>query len=157
MTENRHDRRWPDPYAGGKWGGGKPRIVSRTQLAGRIVAVLTSKVERRGLELINPWTRCIPAGQVHELQLTDEADACPGGSADRTAAIAFMEFTVGGLVMGGDKVVVAGREIGTVAGFDETHMPNHLNILLFAPERRTGLEMGLKGGDPVTIQTGAER
>ena len=152
MTDDKAERRGADPYASGKWGGGKPAIVSRTGIEGRIVAVLTTKVETRGLELIHPWTRCIRAREVHELQLTDEEDARPGGTVNRTAAVAFMEFTVGGLLVGGDTVVVAGREIGTVVGFDETHMPNHQNIVLKGPERKTGAEWGLKGGDKVVIR-----
>jgi len=53
-------------------------------------------------------------------------------------------------------VIIAGKEIGTLVGFDETHMPNHLNILLYGPERRTGQQFGLKGGDTVIIEPGPE-
>ena len=32
--------------------------------------------------------------------------------------------------MVGDKVSVDGRHLGALAGFDETHMPNHMNIVV---------------------------
>jgi len=156
MTDDKQSKRGADPYASGKWAGSRPYIVSRTPMKGRIVAVLTSTQEKRGLELIHPWTRCIRATEVHELQLTDEADARPGTTVNRCAAIAFFEFEEGGLMVGGDKVIIAGKEIGTLVGFDETHMPNHLNILLYGPERRTGLQFDLKGGDTVIIEPGPE-
>lgn len=141
-----------DPYASGKWGGGRPVIDGRTAMKGRVVAVLTSRVESRGLQLIHPWTRCIRAREVHEFLLTDEADARPGGTVDRIAAIAFVEFARGGLLVGGDNVTIAGHRVGTVVGYDETHMPNHLNILMKAPERITGRELGLKGDDGMIIE-----
>ena len=93
---------------------------------------------------------------MHELQLTDEADARPGTTVDRCAAIAFFEFKEGGLLVGGDTVIIAGKEIGTLVGFDETHMPNHLNIVLYGTERRTGLQWGLAGGDLVVVEPGPE-
>jgi hypothetical protein len=156
MTDPSNERRGADPYKSGKWGGRKPYIVSRTPMEGRVVAVLTSRVEKRGLQLIHPWTRCVRAQEVHELLLTDEMDACPGGTVDRIAAIAFFEFTTGGLLIGGDTVIIGGNEIGVLVGYDETHMPNHQNILLKAPARRTGQEFGLKGGDRVIIRLGPE-
>ena len=156
MTNDKDEKRGADPYVSGKWGGSKPYITSRTAMRGRVIAVLTSTQEKRGLQLIHPWTRCIRASEVHELQLTDEADVRPGGVANRCAAIAFFEFKDGGLLVGGDKVIIAGKEIGTLVGFDETHMPNHLNILLYGPERKTGLQLGLKGGDEVVIELGPE-
>jgi hypothetical protein len=127
--------------------GGKPKIVARTPVFGRVVAVLTSKRDARALQLIHPWTRCIVQHEVHELLLTDEMDARPGGTVNRVAAVAFVEFGCSGLIMGSDKLRIGGREIGALIGFDETHCPNHINIVLGGSERRTGLELGLKGGD----------
>ncbi|MDA0675066.1 MAG: hypothetical protein O3A88_01650 [Proteobacteria bacterium] len=155
MTD-KAEKRGADPYQSGKWAGKKPYIVNRTPMEGRVVAVLTSRVEKRGLQLIHPWTRCVRAGEVHELLVTDEMDALPGGTVDRMAAIAFFEFTVGGLLVGGDTFIIGGKTIGNLVGYDETHMPNHQNILLKAPERRTGQAFGLQGGDKVIIQLGPE-
>jgi hypothetical protein len=140
-----------DPYESGMVGG-RPHIAFRTGLEGKVVAVLTSKREQRGIRLIHPWTRCIKQFEVHELLLTDETEVLPGGTINRVAAIAFIEFLSGGVLMEGDTVIIGDRVIGKIAGFDETHFPNHLNIVLKGAKRITGLEFGLKGGDRVTFK-----
>jgi hypothetical protein len=142
-------RRGIDPYEAGMNKGGKPRIISRTPVKGRIIAVLTSTRDARSLQLIHPWTRCVGRHEVHELLLTDEMDARPGMEVNRVAAICFMEFTEGGLIMGTDRVVIGGKEIGSLLGFDETHCPNHMNIVLRGPARKTGEQWGIRGGDIV--------
>jgi hypothetical protein len=38
-------------------------------------------------------------------------------------------------------------------GFDLTHFPNHMNLLIGARERKTGLELGLNLGDIVTFRS----
>jgi len=142
-------RRGIDPYASGMLGGGKPVLKTRVPVRARVVAVLTSRRETRGLELIHPWTRGVRRHEVHELLLTDEQDARPGRRVDRIAAIAFVEFTEGGLVVGGDRVVIGGIEVGALIGYDETHCPNHMNIVLRGPDRKTGEQLGIRGGDTV--------
>ncbi|MEN8243408.1 MAG: hypothetical protein ABFS43_00750 [Thermodesulfobacteriota bacterium] len=141
------------PYKSGIIGG-RPRIESRTKLTGRIVAVLTSKRDQRGLKLIHPYTRCIKKNEIHEFLMTDEIEALPGATVNRVSAIAFIEFTEGGVIMERDAVHVRGKEIGKIAGFDESHFPNHMNILLKGPERKTGLEHGIEGGDSVEFIQG---
>jgi hypothetical protein len=141
------------PYESGMVGG-RPRIESRTNLAGRVVAVLTSKRDQRGLKLIHPYTRCIRKNEIHEFLVTDETEALPGATVNRVAAIAFIEFTDGGVIMEGDAVLIGGREIGRIAGFDESHFPNHMNILLKSPQRKTGLEQRIEGGDSVEFIQG---
>lgn len=118
---------------------GYPRRAPR----GVVVAVLEFKRERRALQLIRPNTRAIRRGEIHELMVTDDAGAAPGGTVDRVAGVAFVEFTTGGILGEGDCVVIAGAEIGAVVGFDESHMPNHQNILLRAPALLSGVERGL--------------
>jgi hypothetical protein len=141
------------PYQSGMVGG-RPRIESRTNLAGRVVAVLTSKRDQRGLKLIHPYTRCIRKNEIHEFLMTDEIEALPGATVNRVAAIAFIEFTEGGVIMEGDAALIRGKEIGRIAGFDESHFPNHMNILLKGPERKTGIDHGIEGGDSVEFIQG---
>ena len=50
-----------------------------------------------------------------------------------------------------DEITVGGKCVGRIAGFDETHMPNHLNIVIKAEERVPGAELGLELGDKVRI------
>lgn len=62
--------------------------------------------------------------------ITDEEEATPGGGADRVSAIAFFEIKRGGVAVVGDEVYIVGKTLGELAGFDTTHMPNHMNVLV---------------------------
>ena len=138
-----------DPYASGRVQG--RRDWPHSELEARFVAVLKSTCEDRGLELILPPTRAIRKNEIHEFILTDEDDAAPGKVVNRVAYVAFAEFTKGGMLVEGDEVVVRGGTIGEIAGFDETHMPNHQNIVIRGPERKTGLDLGAKVGDLISF------
>ena len=102
----------------------------RRPVIGKIVALLHITFEDRNLELISSRSRGLRMNEVHELMITDEEDAGPGGGADRVSAIAFFEVLEGGLAVVGDKFAIAGRVLGRVAGYDMTHMPNHMNVLV---------------------------
>ncbi|MFP3951633.1 MAG: DUF6917 domain-containing protein [Candidatus Bathyarchaeia archaeon] len=102
----------------------------RRPVIGEIVALLHISFKDRGLELIETKSRALNIGEIHELMLTDENDAAPGGRADRVSAIAFFEVKQGGLAVFGDRVTIGGCNIGEVAGYDLTHMPNHMNVLV---------------------------
>ncbi|HZR97124.1 MAG TPA: hypothetical protein VFE37_00370 [Chloroflexota bacterium] len=39
-----------------------------------------------------------------------------------------------------------------LVGFDECHMPNHLNIVVYSPDWRGGRSRGLALGDPVSFE-----
>lgn len=94
-----------------------------------MVVVLDGQYPERGLKLIPQPSRAICRSQVHELIVTDQ-EAGPGSTVNPIAYLGFIEFTQGGVMVAGDRVVVNGEEIGVICGFDETHMPNHLNIVL---------------------------
>jgi hypothetical protein len=55
-----------------------------------------------------------------------------------------MEAGEAGLLLSGDTVTIDRIEIGTLIGFNETHMPNHLNVVISADERNTGKALELK-------------
>jgi len=99
---------------------------------GEVVAVLHVEFEDRGLEFIQTKSRTVKLNEIHELMITDEQDAAPGGGANRVRAIAFFEITKSGLIVVGDQVTIEGRELGTLAGYDVTHMPNHINVVVKA-------------------------
>jgi len=101
----------------------------RRPVEGEIVALLHVYFEDRHLKLIETKSRAVRLQEIHELMITDE-DAAPGGGADRVRAIAFFEVDRSGLIVVGDKVSVGGKHLGTLAGFDQTHMPNHMNIVV---------------------------
>jgi hypothetical protein len=136
-----------DPYAAGKFTSNP--YAAKTDVAGALAVVLRGKMEDRGLELIKPISRCIKKHDIHELILTDEPDAKPGSRVDRIAYLGFAAIADGGVIVAGDEVYLAGRLIGTLAGFDETHMPNHLNIVIRTDRLADGVEQGAALGMPV--------
>lgn len=121
----------------------------RTPTEGAIVAVLRTKRDDRGLQLIYPLSRCIRRYDIHELIITDELEPRAGGEVNRVAYLCFLEFERGGVIVAGDTVTVRDQPIGELVGFDETHAPNHINILVRGPERVSGMMRGLKLGDRV--------
>lgn len=104
----------------------------RRQVEGEVVALLHVSFQDRGLRLIETKSRAVRLNEIHELMITDE-DAAPGGGADRVRAIAFFEVSKSGLIVVGDKVSVSAKPLGVLAGYDETHMPNHMNIVVKTP------------------------
>jgi hypothetical protein len=117
--------------------------VSKRAVEARVVCVLDARSERRGMQLEPHPSRAVPRGQIHELALTDDPAARPGARVERVAYAAFVEVVQGGIILVGDCVTLGGRDLGRVAGFDCTHFPNHLNILVFGPQQRTGKDLDL--------------
>jgi len=87
------------------------------------------------------------------LAVTDDAAASPNSVVDRVAYLAFFSIEEGGVVLVGDKVEVAGKEVGEIAGFDVTHAPNHMNVLLRVEQCQTGPELGLHLGEPIIFRS----
>jgi len=123
----------------------------KTPVRARVVAVMDGKLPRRGLRLIISATRTLLQGEIHELIVTDEEDAAPGKTVNRIAYVCFFELEKGGVVAKGDKVVLQGETIGEIVGFDETHAPNHLNIVIKSSNSRSGEELGVELGNRLTI------
>ena len=130
--------------------------TKRRETKGQIVAVCSQSINKRGLSLILQPTRVLCKSEIHELITTDEVDAGPNKTVNRIAAVCFFEITQGSSVAVGDPVFINGKEIGKLAGFDETHCPNHYNIVVLSSKRFTGLEAGFHIGDKVSIGTGPE-
>lgn len=128
-----------DPYARGMFK--ENPYAKKTDVKGSLVVLLRGKYPERGLQLMKPISRCLNAGEVHELIVTD-AQAKPGEKVDPIAYIGFFAVSSPGVIVAEDQVIIGGKEIGTLAGFDETHMPNHLNIVING-ERKDGEEQGL--------------
>ena len=103
----------------------------RRPVEGETVALLHVAFEDRGLKLIETKSRAVKRYEIHELMITDE-DAAPGGGANRVRAIGFFEITGSGLIVVGDEVYIEDRLLGKLAGYDLTHMPNHMNIVVKA-------------------------
>jgi hypothetical protein len=140
----------PDPY--------KSKLVtqnfyhSKCDIKGKIVVVLDGMLENRGLSLIAPPSRAFPAGTIIELIGTDEVEAAPGEPVHKIAYLAFVELLNGGVLLKGDAVLWNGGGIGTIAGYDDTHMPNHQNTIVRMETRKSGAQMGFTVGDEIIIQ-----
>jgi hypothetical protein len=83
----------------------KPSVYGfRRMVVGNVVALLDVTFKDRGLKLIETKSRAMRKYDIHELMITDEAEASPGGGANRVSAIAFFEIEEGGLIVEGDEV-----------------------------------------------------
>lgn len=126
-------------------------IRAKRDISAVFVAVMEGYTTSRGLNLIQSGSRAIRATEIHELMLTDDAGAGPSCTVDRISHVGFIEVTLGGVLKFGDQARVGERTIGVVAGFDLTHFPNHMNILLQGAELRDGLSLGLEPGDQIVF------
>jgi len=117
-----------------------------------VVAVLAKKLENRELNLIKPVSRVMLRGEIHELILTDEKNAGPEKKVNRIAYLCFFEVKESGLLLVGDKIWRDKMLLGEVAGFDETHAPNHLNVLIVGQNLFSGRRLGLKLGDHLCVK-----
>jgi hypothetical protein len=125
--------------------------AAKTDVVGRLVCILDARSEERGMQLTIHPSRAACQGEIHELAITDDPQAGPNYTLNRVAYLAFFAVEQGGIVLAGDRVLVGEVELGSVVGFDLTHFPNHMNLLISATERKTGLELGLSLGDVVTF------
>lgn len=137
-----------DPYARSLFE--KNPYYRATPIQGRLVVVLDGHLTGRGLSLIKPPSRALQQHEIHELILTNE-EAVPGATVQEVWYAGFFEVLAGGMAIVGSQVAVDGKEIGVLAGFDETHLPNHLNIIIKTSRPATGAEANLALGGTVTF------
>ncbi|MCX7919062.1 MAG: hypothetical protein N3A72_05530 [bacterium] len=126
--------------------------AERKEVIGKVITVLDAMAESRGLWLISTYSRAVPKYSIHELILTDEAEPKPGEAVNRIAYLCFFEVAEGGVIPVGDKLYLNDQFIGTIKGFDETHLPNHLNIIVYAEKRQTGKELGFTLGAQLSFK-----
>jgi hypothetical protein len=124
---------------------------NKIDIYGSFVVVLSSYQKKRNLQLIQQSTRVVLINEVHEIIITDEKTAEPGNTVDNIAYFGFVEFTNSGVLMYGDSVKVDNSEIGKLVGFDYTHMPNHMNIILRSSKINSGEKHGIHLGDIITF------
>jgi hypothetical protein len=127
---------------------------AKRPVAGAVVVVLDGYLDNRSLSLIQPISRAYPQHAIIELIATDEGDAVPGGSVQAIAYLGFVELLCGGVIVVGDEVVARGELVGTIAGYDDTHMPNHQNVIVSVAKRVSGKDLGWQVGGRIEIRTG---
>ncbi len=116
---------------------------------GEVVTVLDSTHESRGLQLMSTYSRALPKHSIHELIATDEVEQKPGTTANQIAYLAFFEVTRGGCLLVGETLFVDENPVGKILGFDETHAPNHLNIVIGVQRRQTGPQLKISVGSKI--------
>ena len=116
---------------------------------GEVVTLLDSTHEARGLKLIATYSRALKKNSIHELIATDETGKKPGATANKIAYLAFFEVTRGGCIIVGETLFVDGKAIGEIIGFDETHEPNHINIIIGVKSRQTGPQLKISVGSKI--------
>ena len=132
-----------DPYRNGKVTLGA--FVTKAPVKAKVVAVLRGQVPDRGMELIPQLSRAVRKGDVHEVVMTDR-DVAPGGQAREVAYLAFVEFQNGGVLLREDSLSVGGKSVGRLLGFDLSHFPNHMNLVVEGC-LRSGEDLGIRVGD----------
>jgi len=125
---------------------------SKADIKAKVVVVLDGMLENRELHLIQPISRAFSQGALIELIGTDDRKAAPGTTVNAIAYIGFVELLTGGVLLAGDPVTCNGKTIGTIAGYDDTHMPNHQNTILAMEKRISGMDLGMKIGDEIIIK-----
>ncbi|MDQ7792938.1 MAG: hypothetical protein RDU89_00800 [bacterium] len=116
-----------------------------------LVMILGSSRERRGLRLGQEYSRCLVREHVHEVILTKETGG-PGSVIDRVAYLGFVRIENSGVVLVGDHVLWRGRALGRIAGFDGTHAPNHLNLVVTCTDEcGDGISLGARLLDPIVF------
>ncbi len=118
---------------------GPKRIV-----VGTVVKTLVHRRPDRAMRLEPYASRCVRAGEVHELVTTDHDETEPGARIDRVGFLGFVEIDRAGVLDRGDEVWLGHTRAGTVLGFDGCHLPNHYNVLIHTPAPWTGPEVGLR-------------
>jgi hypothetical protein len=119
----------------------KSLFTSKRLITGNWVAVMNHERHDRALHLSHYRTRCISAGEVHEFLICDNATDITLPIND-VAYLGFGELELSGVLEIGDYFYCEEKLIGRIIGFDETHFPNHYNIVLQGDYFATGAVLG---------------
>ena len=135
-----------------------PRAVfaKKVPVRARLIVVLDGHLPHRGLELIPQETRGVRAGEVHELIGSVQPGIGANSVVDPISYLGFVEILNAGVIAAGDELRVNGVGVGRLAGFDYTHMPNHMNIVVSTDAGRSGIDRSFELGDEVTFTAPGE-
>lgn len=134
----------------------KPRkYSSKTGMVLELRATMPLKKADRALEVSEHTSRVVKPGEIHEFLVANDYGNTEGKLND-ISYIGFFQFNEGGVIELGDALIDAdGKAVGTIIGFDYTHLAdgtqNHMNIALKSDDRRTGTERGFVAGQDFKI------
>lgn len=126
----------------------------KSEVTATLLKVLVHRRADRGMRLEPYASRCVRAGEVHELVATDHTETAAGARIDRVSFLGFAEITTAGVLDRGDEIWIGDRRIGVLLGFDGCHLPNHYNVLVRADPAPTGHELGLMPGELLMFRQG---
>ena len=132
--------------------GTRPYALNRA-VSSEVITVLRGTTDNRGLILESYRSRAVVAGAVHELMVTDEQDSGPGSTVNSVGLIAFVAIESSGVLLVGSEVRVGEHRLGEIAGFDDTHMPNHQNICIAVDSMIDGVQLGVDIGTKLQFVT----
>lgn len=140
----------PDPYTDKSINHPPNPCYKKADVVGTINTVLHARNDRRALEIVSYPSRAFVKHEVHEVILTPEMDAGPNTVVNNVVYLCFFEMDTSGVLWVGDSVEVDGEIIGTLAGYDFTHLPNHMNIIVKTDTfLKTGKEAGIQPGSKI--------
>lgn len=140
----------PDPYTDQSINHPPNPCYDKLPVIGSINTLLHAHNDHRKLELSPYPSRAFQKHEVHELIITPEMEAAPNKIVNNVIYFCFFEMEESGVLWVGDKVEVDGTEIGELAGYDFTHLPNHMNIVIKSDQfLKTGKEAGVKLGSKI--------
>jgi hypothetical protein len=107
------------------------------------------------LTLMDVAPRSLYRGEIYEIFMTDDPDAAPGRKMKRFSLVGHFEVEQAGFVREGDHVLAAGKELGTIAGYNACpalRAPESVVIHMYVRGERlvNGKDLGLKLEDEVT-------
>lgn len=124
------------------------RYASKLPIHLTLVAVMPDTRKDRNLKLSEFVTRCFAKDEIHEFLVANEWDGARDAIFNDVSYIGFMRFD-----QGGEKVITEdGQVVGEVIGFDMTHAPNHMNIVLASSSNQTGAERGFVAAQKLVIE-----
>lgn len=115
----------------------------RKNISGVMVAVMDLHLENRNLNLILQPTRVLKKYDIVELIGTLEYSVL-GEKVDSITYLGFLEVMEGGVIKRDDEVLMGNLFLGKILGYDETHMPNHLNVIIKMEFKKTGADLGFE-------------
>ena len=139
----------PDPYIHQLLDADLP-CAAKEPLHGSLNTILHARADQRGLELCPYPSRAILKDEVHELIITAEESAAPTKTVNKIAYLGYFTVRESGVLWVGDRVSINDKFIGYLAGYDLTHFPNHMNVIILVKGTLfTGLEAKLNPGDSI--------
>ncbi|RSN45207.1 hypothetical protein DMC64_20440 [Amycolatopsis sp. WAC 04197] len=116
----------------------------KREITGTVVKVLGHRRDDAGMSLAPFASRCVRAGEVHELITTTHDDPAPGAVVDEVGYLVFAEIGRAGVIDRGDEVWIGTKLLGRVLGFGTCHLPDHYDIVVHNARTITGEDVHLR-------------